>query len=79
MSQTLDKETRDILRDYLREIRSLPNEAAKRARFYALITELFPRSRAVSDYARGIEKLIRVRTAELRDKRATPMRITAMP
>ena len=60
MSETLEQRTREILRDYLREVKSLPNESAKRSRFAALIGELFPGSLAVTEYARGVEKLIRI-------------------
>lgn len=68
MAETLDPRTKDTLRKYLREVRSLPNEAAKRQRFSALIAELFPGTRAISEFARGVEKLIRVRGFE-REKR----------
>ncbi|MGB6877806.1 MAG: N-6 DNA methylase [Candidatus Acidiferrales bacterium] len=62
MPQTLDPKTKEILRKYLRETRSLTNEAARRQRFSALIAELFPGTRAVTDFARGVEKLIRIKT-----------------
>jgi len=42
MSETLEPKVREILRNYVREVKSLPNEAAKRCRFAALIAELFP-------------------------------------
>lgn len=61
MAETLDPHTREILRSYLREVKSLQNESAKRQRFSALIAELFPGTRAVTDFARGVEKLIRIR------------------
>src|SRR6185312_672312 len=60
MAETLEPKTRDILRSYVREVKSLPNEAAKRSRFGALIAELFPGTIAVTEYSRGIEKLIRI-------------------
>src|SRR6266853_2672621 len=60
MSETLEPKTRETLRNYVREVKSLGNEAAKRARFAALIAELFPGTSAVTDYARGVEKLIRI-------------------
>ena len=63
MAETLDKRTRETLRNYLREVRTLPNESAKRQRFSALIGELFPGTAAIADYARGVEKLIRIRKA----------------
>jgi type I restriction-modification system DNA methylase subunit len=60
MSETLEPKTRETLQNYVREVKSLGNEAAKRARFAALIAELFPGTSAVTDYARGVEKLIRI-------------------
>ena len=63
MAETLDPRTREILRGYLREVRSLGNEAARRQRFSALVAELFPGTDAVTEFARGVEKLIRIRKA----------------
>src|SRR5271157_5988835 len=60
MAETLEPRLRDVLRSYVREVKSLPNEAAKRSRFAALIAELFPGTRAVTEYSRGVEKLIRI-------------------
>lgn len=60
MSETLEPRVKEILRNYVREVKSLPNEAAKRSRFAALIAELFPGTIAVTEYSRGIEKLIRI-------------------
>ncbi|HEV2498283.1 MAG TPA: N-6 DNA methylase [Terriglobia bacterium] len=60
MAEILDPKTRDTLRIYLRDTRSLPNEAAKRQRFSALIAELFRGTRAITEFARGVEKLIRI-------------------
>ena len=60
MPETLEQRTRETLRKYLREVKSLPNESAKRSRFAALIGELFPGTNAVTEYARGVEKLIRI-------------------
>jgi type I restriction-modification system DNA methylase subunit len=61
MAETLEQHTKEILRSYLREVKSLPNESAKRARFAALIGELFPKSEAINEYSQGVEKLIRIR------------------
>src|ERR671938_943274 len=61
MPETLEQRTKEVLRHYVREVKFLPNEAAKRSRFAALIAELFPGSTAVSEFARGVEKLIRIR------------------
>src|SRR5205823_7034401 len=55
---------RDTLRKYVHEVKSLPNEAAKRSRFAAVIAELFPGTKAISDYASGVEKLIRISRPE---------------
>jgi type I restriction-modification system DNA methylase subunit len=60
MSETLEPRVRDVLRNYFREVKSLPNESAKRSRFASLIAELFPGSTAINEYARGVEKLIRI-------------------
>ena len=60
MAETLEPRVREILRNYVREVKSLPNESAKRSRFAALIAELFPGTAAVTDYSRGVEKLIRI-------------------
>src|SRR5437879_5489426 len=64
MAQTLEPRTREILRKYLREVRTLGNEAARRQRFSALVAELFPGTHAVTELARGVEKLIRIRGAK---------------
>ncbi len=64
MAQTLEPRTKEVLRKYLRDVRSLGNEAARRQRFSALIAELFPGTHAVTEFARGVEKLIRVRRVE---------------
>lgn len=62
VAQTIDPKTREILRKYLRETRGLANEAARRQRFSALIAELFPGTNAITDFARGVEKLVRIKT-----------------
>lgn len=64
MPETLEQRTKDILRSYLHEVKLLPNESAKRARFASMIGELFPQSAAIAEYARGVEKLIRIRRPE---------------
>lgn len=64
MSQSIDAKTTEILRKYLREVRALGNEAARRQRFSALIAELFPGTGAITEFARGVEKLIRIDRAE---------------
>lgn len=60
MSETLEPKDKETLRNYVREVKSLPNEAAKRSRFAALIAELFPGTSAVKTYSLGVEKLIRI-------------------
>jgi type I restriction-modification system DNA methylase subunit len=69
MSETLEPKVRTTLQAYLRDVKSLPNEAAKRARFAALIAELFPGTNAVTEYARGVEKLIRISRTDGKEKR----------
>jgi methylase of polypeptide subunit release factors len=63
MPETLEPKTREILRKYLRDVRNLGNESARRQRFAALIAELFPGTYAVTEFARGVEKLIRIKAA----------------
>ncbi len=60
MSETLEPKVKETLRAYAREVKALPNEAAKRSRFAAVIAELFHGTNAVSEFSRGIEKLIRI-------------------
>lgn len=64
MAETLDEKTREILTAYLRDVRTLPNEAAKRQRFAALLGELFPGQKILTEFARGAERLIRIKTAD---------------
>jgi len=66
MPETLEQRTRETLRNYLREVKSLPNESAKRSRFASLIGELFLGTNAVTEYARGVEKLIRIEQPDRR-------------
>jgi N-6 DNA Methylase len=61
--QRLDDKTRNILTGFLRDVRQLPNESAKRARFAALLGELFPGSKAVTKFPEGTEKIVRIDTA----------------
>jgi hypothetical protein len=60
---TLDDTTRRILTSYLADIRQLPNESAKTHRFSALVAALFPGSTASTEFAEGVEKLVRIDTA----------------
>ncbi len=58
MPETLEPKVKETLRAYLRDVKTLHNEANKTARFAALIGELFPD--AVAQYSRDVEKLIRI-------------------
>jgi hypothetical protein len=60
MPETLEPKVRETLRAYAREVKTLPNEAAKRSRFASVIAELFPGTNAVPEFSRGVEKLIRI-------------------
>ncbi|MBS1767199.1 MAG: hypothetical protein JST05_07355 [Acidobacteria bacterium] len=64
---SIDQRTSETLRAYLREVKGLPNEAAKRQRFAALLGELFPGTKAINLFASGAEKLIRI-TSDTRVK-----------
>lgn len=63
MPDTLDEHTRAALGAYLREVKGLPNESAKRQRFSALLGELFPGQKILNQFFRGVEKLIRIESA----------------
>ncbi|HEV3277207.1 MAG TPA: N-6 DNA methylase [Terriglobia bacterium] len=60
MPEILEPRGKDILRAYVRDVKAANNESAKRARFAAVIAELFPGTNAVSQYTQGVEKLIRI-------------------
>ena len=60
----LDDRTRKILSQYLADVRSLPNESAKTHRFAALVAELFPGTPASTEFAAGVEKFVRIDTAD---------------
>ncbi len=60
MPEILEPRTKDILRVYLRDVKGANNESAKRSRFAAVSAELFPGTNAISEYTRGVEKLIRI-------------------
>src|SRR5439155_20664481 len=55
--------TKSAMIRYLADVRSLPNESAKTHRFSALIGEVFPGTSAPTDFAAGVEKIIRIDTA----------------
>ena len=63
MPTSLDQKTRDQLQRYLLEVRTLPNELAKRTRFAVLLGELFPGTSVAVEYSRGVEKMIRITSA----------------
>jgi type I restriction-modification system DNA methylase subunit len=58
MPETLEPKVKETLRAYVRDVKTLHNEANKTSRFAALIGELFPD--AVAQYSRDVEKLIRI-------------------
>jgi len=60
MRQSIDKQTAETLRNYLEEVKSLPNESAKRHRFSALLGELFPGNKILIHFASGVEKIIKI-------------------
>ena len=60
---TLDEPTHKILRQYLHDVRALPNESAKTHRFSALIAEMFPGTSAATEFTAGVEKFVRIDTA----------------
>lgn len=64
MAEALDEKTRAILAAYLRGVRTLPNEAAKRQRFAALLGELSPGQKALTELARAAGRLIRIKAAD---------------
>jgi SAM-dependent methyltransferase len=66
--QRLDDRSQTVLTGFLRDIRQLPNESAKRARFAALLGELFPSSQAVTKFPQGTEKIVRIDTAHGRKR-----------
>ncbi|HUK60043.1 MAG TPA: hypothetical protein VLV50_12505 [Stellaceae bacterium] len=57
---SLDDKTARILGRYVADVRQLPNESAKTHRFSGLISELFPGSSAPTEFAAGVEKLVRI-------------------
>lgn len=63
MSRVIDERTKSHLTEYLRNIRTINSEEGKKQRFAVLLGELFPGSEVSSEYSRGAEKLIRVRTS----------------
>src|SRR5207249_5580944 len=68
MPETLEPKVKETLRSYIRDEKSLNNEANKTSRFNALIGELFPGTKAVTEYPRGVEKVIRIDQAAGRRK-----------
>jgi type I restriction-modification system DNA methylase subunit len=60
MPETLEPKVKETLRAYVRDVKSLHNEANKTSRFNALIAELFPGTAAIAQYSQGVEKLIRI-------------------
>jgi type I restriction-modification system DNA methylase subunit len=60
MSKRLDSEKERIIAQYAKDIRNLPHEAAKVARFQLLIGELFGGTFVASQLSAGVEKAIRL-------------------
>lgn len=58
----LDAPTRSALASFLRDLPSLPNEAAKTHRFSGLLGQLFPGTSVVTLFAEGVEKVVRIAT-----------------
>ncbi len=56
----MDETTRQRLREYLAEVKNLPNESAKTHCFSGLVGQLFPGSGATYEIAKGTEKTIRI-------------------
>jgi pyruvate/2-oxoglutarate dehydrogenase complex dihydrolipoamide dehydrogenase (E3) component len=52
------------LSQFLKDIKTLNNESAKTHRFSALLAELFPGSKVMTEFSQGVEKVVRVDTAE---------------
>jgi type I restriction-modification system DNA methylase subunit len=64
MAESLDSSTKEILSQYLAEVRALPNESAKTHRFVALAGQAFPGSAIISKLTAGIEKAVRIQLPE---------------
>ena len=60
----LDEITTQSILSFACDVKQLPNESAKTHRFAGLIENLFPRSKAITKFAAGIEKFIRIDTAD---------------
>src|SRR5438094_7550024 len=58
----LDAPTRNALSSFLRDLPSLPNEAAKTHRFAGLLGELFPGSSVLARFTEGVEKIVPIVT-----------------
>lgn len=64
MAESLDSSTKQLLSEYLAEVRLLPNESAKTHRFIAFVGQAFPGSAIISKLTAGIEKAIRIQLPE---------------
>ncbi len=64
MAENLDSSTKQLLSEYLAQVRLLPNESAKTHRFVALVGQAFPGSAIISKLTAGIEKAIRIQLPE---------------
>jgi hypothetical protein len=63
MQLPLSESTSQILRSYLREMKSIPSEIGKRERFSSLLGTLFGNVREVGIYAKGGETSLQIQTA----------------
>jgi len=64
MAESLDSSTKQLLSEYLAEVRLLPNESAKTHRFIAFVGQAFPGSAIISKLTAGIEKAVRIQLPE---------------
>lgn len=64
MPERTDPQAKRLLEQYLRDVRSLPNEAARRDRFTTLVGELFPASAIITRISAGVERAIRIQLPE---------------
>jgi uncharacterized DUF497 family protein len=64
MAESLDSTTKQLLSEYLAQVRALPNEAAKTHRFIAFVGQAFPGSAVISKLTAGVEKAFTPREFE---------------
>ncbi|MGA2742634.1 MAG: N-6 DNA methylase [Bryobacteraceae bacterium] len=64
MAESFDSSTKQLLSEYLAEVRLLPNESAKTHRFIAFVGQAFPGSAIIGKLTAGIEKAVRIQLPE---------------